>query len=253
MHNVGFQESFISKFTSYFNIGSEGVLKDILLAKYGPHLSDENPTMKGKAGYLLFLPDMEVLKFYGAENLGGNSNELKLEFLMNAVHLDDRKILMDFWPKFMEMSVAHPWDSKGAFLNFCYRIIAAKGAWMTINHCLQILETDSKNLPLFILNIMTPLPSNIKYEKTIFDFSPNIPIPLVQLCNSFLNDSKRIIFHSFSAREKEILSYLRKGLKSQEIAEKLHLSKYTVDNHRKNLLRKAGCTNTAELINATKD
>ena len=49
-------------------------------------------------------------------------------------------------------------------------------------------------------------------------------------------------------REKEILQLIAEGLKSNEIAEKLFLSPYTVDTHRKNLLTKFDAGNTAILI-----
>jgi DNA-binding NarL/FixJ family response regulator len=51
-----------------------------------------------------------------------------------------------------------------------------------------------------------------------------------------------------SSREKEILSLIAEGLTTAQIADKLFLSAYTVDGHRKNLLTKLGVTNTAGLI-----
>lgn len=51
-------------------------------------------------------------------------------------------------------------------------------------------------------------------------------------------------------REKEILSLLDKGLSSQEIAEKLSLSIYTIDTHRKNMLQKMNVHNTPALLKA---
>lgn len=51
-------------------------------------------------------------------------------------------------------------------------------------------------------------------------------------------------------REKEILSLLDKGLSSQEIAEKLCLSIYTIDTHRKNMLQKMNVHNTPALLKA---
>ena len=53
-------------------------------------------------------------------------------------------------------------------------------------------------------------------------------------------------------REKEILQLLFEGLTSNEIAEKLFLSNYTVDTHRKNMLQKFNVHNTQSLINAVR-
>jgi DNA-binding NarL/FixJ family response regulator len=50
-----------------------------------------------------------------------------------------------------------------------------------------------------------------------------------------------------SKKEKEILKLIITGMRSKEIAEKLFISKNTVDTHRRNIHRKLNTTNTAEL------
>ena len=52
----------------------------------------------------------------------------------------------------------------------------------------------------------------------------------------------------FTLREREILSCIANGLSSKQIAGKLSISENTVANHRKNMLRKKGAKNSAELI-----
>ncbi len=51
-----------------------------------------------------------------------------------------------------------------------------------------------------------------------------------------------------SNREKEILALIAEGYTNPQIAEKLFLSSFTVDSHRKNLLAKLDVKNTATLI-----
>ena len=51
-----------------------------------------------------------------------------------------------------------------------------------------------------------------------------------------------------SKRENQILELLIKGLNSKEIGQILHVSKNTVDTHRRNMLRRTGVKNTAELV-----
>ena len=49
-------------------------------------------------------------------------------------------------------------------------------------------------------------------------------------------------------REKEILALIAEGFTNPQIAEKIFLSPFTVDSHRKNLLAKLNVKNTAMLI-----
>ena len=51
-----------------------------------------------------------------------------------------------------------------------------------------------------------------------------------------------------SEREMDVLLGICKGLSTQEIADKLFLSKRTVDTHRANILEKTGSKNTASLV-----
>ncbi len=51
-----------------------------------------------------------------------------------------------------------------------------------------------------------------------------------------------------SRREKEILHLIANGKKSSDIGEKLGISKFTVDTHRKNMTRKLGITTSTDLV-----
>jgi DNA-binding NarL/FixJ family response regulator len=53
---------------------------------------------------------------------------------------------------------------------------------------------------------------------------------------------------ALTAREKEILALIAEGYTNPQIAEKIFLSPFTVDSHRKNLLAKLDVKNTASLI-----
>ena len=55
---------------------------------------------------------------------------------------------------------------------------------------------------------------------------------------------------TLTRREKEILSLLNEGFNGPAIAERLFLSPYTVETHRRNLMQKLNVHNTQSLLNA---
>jgi len=70
------------------------------------------------------------------------------------------------------------------------------------------------------------------------------------LLNSFMkNPMVEQMTEKLSDREKEVLECIATGLTTHEIADKLFISKNTVETHRKNLLYKLKARNTAELVN----
>ncbi len=56
------------------------------------------------------------------------------------------------------------------------------------------------------------------------------------------------LFSCLSGREKEVLQLVIRGFSSRQIAEKLFVSKSTVDSHRKNILEKTGANKLSDLI-----
>ncbi len=66
--------------------------------------------------------------------------------------------------------------------------------------------------------------------------------------NIHLEDEFFISPNLFSKKEREVLKYAVQGLKSEDIAKQLNRSVFTIRTHRKNVLRKSGCTNIQELL-----
>jgi DNA-binding NarL/FixJ family response regulator len=80
------------------------------------------------------------------------------------------------------------------------------------------------------------------YEGAMF-FSGEVGQVLAEYQRSSKNDLPVL-----TPREKEILGLIAEGYTNPQIAEKIFLSQFTVDSHRKNLLAKLDVKNTASLI-----
>jgi len=66
--------------------------------------------------------------------------------------------------------------------------------------------------------------------------------------NIHLNEEFHLSTNLFTKTEKEVLKYVVQGMKSEDIANQLSRSIFTVRAHRKNILRKSGCNNVQELL-----
>ncbi len=98
-----------------------------------------------------------------------------------------------------------------------------------------LLKTTSKNE--LIEAIKTVMDGKNYYGKAVQD----------TFMNSF-NSNKVVSDIKLTRREKEILELICEELSTNEIAEKLFISAYTVETHRKNLLSKTGSKNVAGLV-----
>lgn len=77
--------------------------------------------------------------------------------------------------------------------------------------------------------------------------SPKVATILVEEFRKLSNLAGFSPVPELSVRETEVLKLLVKGLNTKSIAETLHISKNTVDTHRRRILDKLGCENITEL------
>lgn len=71
---------------------------------------------------------------------------------------------------------------------------------------------------------------------------------IVNVVMDSFNKKKRDRRNELTPREIEVIQLISEGKKTKEIAEKLYLSPYTIETHRKNIFAKLGINNVAELM-----
>jgi DNA-binding NarL/FixJ family response regulator len=77
-------------------------------------------------------------------------------------------------------------------------------------------------------------------------FSPKLSANILN--EEYLAKNNNPLFPRLTDREREVLSLICKEFSGSEIADTLHISYNTVENHRANLMDKAGAKNTAGLV-----
>ncbi len=94
----------------------------------------------------------------------------------------------------------------------------------------------SKNVSqLELLNVIKKVLKNEKYfEKSIYD--------------AFINSNSETNSVEFTTRELDVLQLILEEKTTSEIAEKLQISPFTVEGHRKNLMQKTNSKNVVGLI-----
>jgi DNA-binding NarL/FixJ family response regulator len=174
-----------------------------------------------------------VKKIYEAEN-GQKAMELMAENAVDVALLDIRMPVVD---GFEVIEYVHK-------LKLSTRIIA-----------LTAFDEEA-----MILNLMRMGISGILFKKTTHMQEIYTAIITVLEGKHFYNEKVSIVLHSkpdgihhpprikLTAREFEIIVLLCHGNGTKDIAEKLFLSEYTIEDYRKEIIKKTNTKNTYELI-----
>lgn len=167
--------------------------------------------------------------------------------ILGAIHPDDIGFVIkaeEFLANYFSEKVGR--DKLMSYkISYSHRARLKNGEYALFNHQALMLTLDEKGGYGKSLNIHTRIDhlSNIS----------NYKISLIGLHGepSYLNlsiDGNVEIPTSFTRREVEIIKNIAEGLSSAEIADKLFIAESTVKKHRKNILAKADCKNTIQLV-----
>lgn len=113
--------------------------------------------------------------------------------------------------------------------------------------CDKFHELDDKETISYLYLIIQEL-NNILNKFIKINSSNNLPVNNSSNILSSLAENKCLEEYNLTEREIEVLNLISKGNTNREIAEKLFISKRTVESHRANIMEKTNAKNTAELI-----
>lgn len=187
-----------------------------------------------REGLKLLLSSLNYIEnIYEAEN--------GLEFVEGLVKNKTDIVLLD-----VEMPVMNGIQAaqKAKELSPGIKIIALS-MYSDVSYYLSMIEAGASGFLLKNSNFQ-------EVEKALQDVYNGKTYVSIEILNSILKNPQKNdrwnLYGELTEREKEILLLICAGLTNVEIADKLSLSKRTVDKHRENLLLKTQSKNTANLV-----
>jgi DNA-binding CsgD family transcriptional regulator len=128
-----------------------------------------------------------------------------------------------------------------------YRIKTTNNKYVNIIQNTTPLQFDAHNKPIIGMAHYTVLDSNLKMDICATAKYLNAQNEYETLF--YKNQSTSNLLDLITNRERDIIRLLISKNKSEEISEKLNISKHTVDTHRRNILKKLNIDSTFELMN----
>lgn len=178
---------------------------------------------------------------------GFDPETLKFNDILDTIHPDDLDFVASAEALITKIFYGKIDRSKltSYKMSYNFRSRMRDGSYALLNHQALLITLDEQGKTGKSLNIHTRVDhiSNqntykvsligLNGEPTYLNMDPAEPV-------------QRAI--PFSKREIEVIRCIANGLSSIEIADKLFISELTVKQHRKNILIKSDCRNTAQLI-----
>lgn len=170
---------------------------------------------------------------------GCSPETLSVEKLIDMIHPEDLPYFFESEERGLKFTNKLAFNEHFQYtFSYSYRIKTNEGQYIRIKQQCNALEVNNQGHLTKTLVIHQRVPDMIKKpdnDYKIFDKSRNIYM-----------DNKNC--YKLTKRELEILNLVHDGLNSLEIAEKLHISKFTIDTHRKNILKKTNSVNFMDLF-----
>jgi DNA-binding CsgD family transcriptional regulator len=229
---------------------SKGAMETELQFELEVHRRLLNFFQVGDYYYFIFNIKETVLELVSQEVtavLGYKPAEFDIPLLMSIIHPDDQSWFLTYESKateyFFTKALGNPADYK---ISYDYRVRKKNGDYIRILQQITTIQYDEDKGVVRTFGVHTDI-THLKPEgRPVLSFIGLNGAP------SYLNVDVKNKFGSgettLTPREQQVLQLLAQGKSSDAISQELSISKQTVDTHRKNLLKKTGCSNTAALM-----
>jgi len=204
----------------------------------------------GESCYFIF--NFQTLEFDFISNetetvLGYAAGEMSKDRILEIIHPDDREWFTHCQEQACIFTFGLPPERQMKYkLRFDYRVKKKNGEYITVMHQSVIIHIGEKGEIFRTLVVLTDISHLKKNGPFVMSYigMDGAPSYFNVTEKNHLTSSDEIL----SRREKEVLYHLAEGKSSKMICQLLKISKYTVDFHRKNILRKTALNNTDEAV-----
>lgn len=176
-----------------------------------------------------------------------------MNYFWSLFHKKDIELWIECLKSLMTFTMTELSDEQRKRMSYTwnYRIKNAQGKYITIIQNTTPLQFDEKQKPIIGLAHYTVLDYDLgmdicacaKYLNTENEYETLF----------YKNMSSTNLLDAISNRERDIIRLIITKKTSLEIAQKLNISKHTVDTHRRNILKKLNLTSTFELVSYFKE
>ena len=193
-----------------------------------------------RAEFEFISPEIKKLLGYDPENVTA-------QFFLENIHPDDQPYFLRFEHALHDFFAKLSIDKFTKYkVRYDFRIRKSNGTYIRLLHQLVVVQFDDNGHIFRSLGIHT----DISHLKT--DGIPVLSFIGLDGEPSFIDtEAKTMLLPGkslLSKREKEIFKHLAEGKTSKDIADILHISKNTVNTHRKNMLLKTETHSVLEMI-----
>lgn len=178
----------------------------------------------------------------------------KHDFLVGLIHPHDKEKVLGLAVHYYNFLDAQPRDRRLDFkVSINFRMRKANGEYISILEQVVALNMDEQGRVTHVLEYFTDI-SHLNYSKEVVFSILDDKGEEGQQFYTFDLEEKKVpgmrenAVPTFSDREREILTCIAAGMTSKEIAGRLHISAFTVNKHRENMMRKTGGKNMNEVL-----
>jgi DNA-binding CsgD family transcriptional regulator len=166
--------------------------------------------------------------------------------LVKLIHPDDMSYYLSFEAaidRFLDtLSDSELFKYK---IQYDFRTRKADGSYVRTLHQFVLIHHDEQDIRKFAVDTdITHIKSAGKPQLSFIGLDDSVP-------SYYTVDAEKVFIGEkpfFTLRQQDILRELLEGKSSLEISKNLNISKYTVDVHRKNMIRKTGVKSTDEIL-----